>query len=69
MFSTQDGTATNGLNYFGVTNTLTWNNGDLAPKTIAIPILDDGVEETNDLTVNLRLSSATVNGDAARVES
>ena len=45
-----------------MTNTLTWNNGDIAPKVIAIPILDDGVVETNDLTVNLRLRSATLNG-------
>jgi len=61
-FSTQDGTATNGLNYLGMTNTLTWNNGDIAAKVIAIPVLDDGVVEANDLTVNLQLSSATVNG-------
>ncbi len=62
QFSTSDGTATNGMNYFGVTNTLVWNNGDVAPKVIAIPVLDDGVVETNNLTVNLQLSSATLNG-------
>ena len=50
------------MNYFGVTNTLTWNNGDVAPRISAIPMLDDGVEETNNLTVNLQLRSATLNG-------
>jgi uncharacterized repeat protein (TIGR01451 family)/uncharacterized delta-60 repeat protein len=62
QFSTSDGTATNGVNYLGVTNTLTWNNGDVAPKVIAIPVRNDGVVETNSLTVNLQLSSATLNG-------
>ena len=61
-FATTDGTATNRLNYLGLTNTLTWNNGDVAPKVIAIPLLEDGVVETNDLTVTLRLRSATLNG-------
>ena len=31
-FSTADGTATNELNYLGLTNTLTWNNGDVAAQ-------------------------------------
>ena len=62
QFSTSDGTATNGVNYLGLTNTLTWNNGDVASKVIAIPVLDDGVVETANLTVNLQLSSATLNG-------
>jgi uncharacterized repeat protein (TIGR01451 family)/uncharacterized delta-60 repeat protein len=63
QFSTSDGTATNGVNYLGMTNyQLTWNNGDVTPQVIAIPLLDDGVVETNNLTVNLQLSSATLNG-------
>ena len=71
QFSTSDGSATNsvssatnGVNYRGITKTLTWNNGDVAPQVIAIPVLDDGVVETNSLSVNLRLSSATLNGGA-----
>ncbi len=62
QFATSDGTATNGLNYLGLTNTLVWNNGDITPRVVAIPLLDDGVVETSNLTVNLQLSSATVNG-------
>jgi len=61
---TSDGSATNGVNYLGITNNYTWNNGDVAPKVIAIPVLDDGVVETNNLSVNLHLSSATLNGGA-----
>ena len=62
QFSTSDGTATNGVNYLGLTNTLSWNNGDITSRTVAIPLLDDGVVETNNLTINLQLRSATLNG-------
>ena len=61
-FSTTNGTAISGVNYLGLTNTLTWNNGEIAPKIVAIPLLQDGLVETNDMTVNLRLRSATLNG-------
>ena len=40
-FSTQDGTATNGFNYLGITNTITWNNGDVVPKVIPVTLLDE----------------------------
>jgi uncharacterized delta-60 repeat protein/uncharacterized repeat protein (TIGR01451 family) len=59
--STRDGTATNGVNYAGSTNVLTWNNGDVAAKTISIPIFDDGIVSSN-LAFNLRLSNPTANG-------
>ena len=62
QFSTSDGTATNGVDYLGMTITNTWNNGDITPRIIAIPLLDDGVVETNNLTINLQLRSATLNG-------
>ena len=62
QFATSNGTATNGFNYLGFTNTLTWNNGDVDPKVIPIQILDDNVVETNNLTVNLRLFGFTFNG-------
>ena len=64
QFATQDGTATNKFNYQGATNTLVWNNGNVTPRIIAIPLIDDGIVETNPMTVNLQLSSATVNGTA-----
>ena len=55
------GTAVNGVNYTGFTNVLSWLNGDVAPKTIAMPVFDDGIVTSN-LTVNLRLRNGTVNG-------
>ena len=58
---TTGGSATNDVNYLAVTNKLTWNSGDVQPKTVAIPILEDAVVEPADLVVNLSLLSPTVN--------
>ena len=33
--------AHNGTNYVGSTNTLVWNNGDVSPRTVAIPLIND----------------------------
>src|SRR5205807_10166572 len=49
-FATTNGTALSGVNYLGVTNTLTWANNDISPRTIAIPLLDDGIVESNNMT-------------------
>lgn len=57
---TSNGTAVNGVNYIGSTNTLTWNNSNTVPQTIAIPLRDDGLV-TADLTVNLRLTNGILN--------
>ena len=54
------GTAVNGVNYIASTNALTWVNGDVSTKTIAIPVMDDGIVTSN-LTVNLRLTNVLVN--------
>ena len=54
------GTAVNGVNYIASTNALTWNNRDVSTKTIAIPVIGDGIVTTN-LTVNLRLTNALLN--------
>ncbi|HTR40225.1 MAG TPA: Calx-beta domain-containing protein, partial [Pseudomonadales bacterium] len=40
QYATANGTATNGVNYVGSTNTLNWNSGDASPRTITVPILD-----------------------------
>ncbi len=55
------GTATAGTDYVSVTNTFTWNNGDVAIKTILVPILEDVLVEP-DKTVNLLLFNPTLNG-------
>ncbi len=55
------GTATNGVNYVGFTNVLTWQNQQSQPQTIVVPVKDDGIYTSN-LTVNARLYNTTVNG-------
>jgi uncharacterized repeat protein (TIGR01451 family)/uncharacterized delta-60 repeat protein len=55
---TSDGTATNGLNYTGVTNSLLWGDQDVSTKTITVQTLQDNtVDGTR--TVNLSLFNAT----------
>ncbi len=59
--ATGSGTALAGADYIGITNTLAWTNGDVAPKALIIPLLDDVLIESNE-TVNVRLFAATLNG-------
>ena len=58
---TRDGSAFNGINYTGSTNVLFWNNGDATPRTVTIPVMDDGVVTAN-LLAYLQLTNAQVNG-------
>ncbi|HVT58854.1 MAG TPA: Calx-beta domain-containing protein [Thermoanaerobaculia bacterium] len=52
------GSAVAGVNFMTVSGTLTWADQESAPKSIAVPLIDDGhVDPT--LTVNLSLSVAT----------
>ena len=60
-FEMANGTATNGINYLGLTTNLFWNNGDATSRTISIPVMDDGVVTPN-LWANLILTNALVNG-------
>jgi len=39
QYATTNGTALNGVDYVGTTNTLLWNNGDVTPRTVSIPLL------------------------------
>ncbi len=55
-FRTQNGTAVAGQDYTFVTNNLVWVAGDVAPKTILIPINPDGTTEGSE-TVFLFLSN------------
>lgn len=50
------GTAANGTDFTGVSGTLLWLNGDVAPKTFTVPILNNPQVQPN-VTVNLALSS------------
>jgi len=52
-YATSDGTATAGSDYTGVSDTLTFNPGDII-KTFDVPILDDALDEPDE-TVSLML--------------
>ncbi|MBI3876051.1 MAG: hypothetical protein HY300_08880, partial [Verrucomicrobia bacterium] len=55
---TAPGTASSGLDYVDVNVTLTWTNGDVAPKTFLVPIVNDQIVEPAE-TINLYLTNAT----------
>lgn len=57
---TYGGTATNGVNYTGFTNTVTWNSGVSGPTNILIPIIDDNLVTSN-RTLNLKIFATKVN--------
>jgi uncharacterized repeat protein (TIGR01451 family)/uncharacterized delta-60 repeat protein len=61
---TSNGTATNGLNYTAVTNTLLWTNQDTGIKTITVQTLQDNTVE-GPKTVNLALINATNIGNTS----
>ena len=67
VFSTSDGTALNGSNYIGSTNTLTFPLGETF-RTLTIPIIDGTVVGGN-TTVNLNLSDSTYAGIGPQVNS
>ena len=60
-YATSNGTATNGLDYNGTTNTLSWTNGDVSVKTFTVPLINNGLVSSNK-TVNLSLFSPVING-------
>lgn len=55
-FTTGGGTATAGADYTATSTTVSFADGDTAPKTVSIPIVDDGLVE-GDETVNLTLAN------------
>jgi hypothetical protein len=61
-YATANGTAAAGADYQAVSGTLSWGNGDGAPKSFAITILDDALVEGSE-TVTVTLSN--VSGGAA----
>jgi uncharacterized delta-60 repeat protein len=47
QYTTTNGTAIDGVDYIGATNTLQWNNGDASPRTISISITNNGTVGAN----------------------
>ena len=52
--------ATNKVDYTGSTNTLTWNNGDVSPRTVSIPLLNTNNVGGGDKVFGVALSSPTL---------
>lgn len=57
-YNTANGTAVAPRDYAARNGTLTWANGDTAPKTFIVPIVNDTLREANE-TVRLSLSNPT----------
>ncbi|MDD5139671.1 MAG: Calx-beta domain-containing protein [Verrucomicrobiales bacterium] len=62
------GTATGGVDYTDVSGVLNWTNGESAPKTFTVPVLNDGLAEPDE-TVNLALSNPTNGASALGLQS
>jgi hypothetical protein len=57
-YATSDGTARAGSDYAATSGTLTFADGDTAPKTFAVPIVNDSLSEASE-TINLSFSAPT----------
>jgi hypothetical protein len=57
-YATSDGTGTAGRDYTPVSGTLSWADGDVAPKTFTVPLLADPFLAASE-TVNLTLADPT----------
>ena len=57
-YATSNGTATAGSDYAAASGTLSWANGDTAPKTFTVTVTDDALMESNE-TFTVTLSGPT----------
>ena len=64
QYATVDGTAIAGTDYIGATNTLAWDNGDVTPHNITIPLLNNNLIGPNK-QFSAALFNATLNGTNA----
>jgi hypothetical protein len=62
------GTASNGVDYTGVSGALNWTNGEAGSKTFTVPILANTLVQSN-VTVNLALSNPTNGASALGLQS
>jgi uncharacterized delta-60 repeat protein/uncharacterized repeat protein (TIGR01451 family) len=58
-------TASNGINYLSVSNTLIWGNSNIAPQTITVTNLEDGIVEGTK-TMLLTLINPVVSGNPSQ---
>jgi len=64
QYATADGTAVNGTDYTGSTNTLTWNNGDVSPRTIPIPLINTHLVGVSGRQFSISLFNPMLNGSS-----
>ena len=65
QYATSDGTAVNGTDYTGSTNTLTWNNGDVSPRSIIIPLINNHAVGGSSRQFSISLFNPMLNGSGA----
>ncbi|HZF01516.1 MAG TPA: Calx-beta domain-containing protein [Methylomirabilota bacterium] len=61
QYATTNGTAFSGVDYIGATNTLSWDSGDVSPRTVTIPLIQTFAVGAGKY-FNVRLSNSTLNG-------
>lgn len=59
QLSTSDGSAIAGVDYQATTQTITFANGDVSPKTVTIPLIDRKVYSASGVSFQVILSAAT----------
>jgi uncharacterized delta-60 repeat protein len=60
QYATTNGTALDGTDFIGATNTLQWNSGDSSPRTVAIQLRNTGTVAANK-SFNVLLSNPILN--------
>ena len=60
QYATTNGTALDGTDYTGATNTLQWNSGDSSPRTVTLPLINTGTVGANK-SFNVLLSNPKLN--------
>jgi len=60
QYATTNGSAWNGRDYIGATNTLNWNSGDVSQKIITVPLVNTGVVGTTNRQFGVSLFNPMV---------
>lgn len=61
QYATANGTAVNGTDYVGTTNTLSWTDGDVSPRTITIALKTNSIVGAANKQFTVTLSNPTLN--------
>ncbi len=61
QYATTNGTAISGVDYTGSSNTLSWADGDVSPRVISVPLINNQAVSANK-QFYVKLSNPTLNG-------